>query len=41
MKKLSQLGVRVGHRESGVFDAITDVEGVQVGHVDIGEGDLG
>jgi D-aminopeptidase len=40
MKKLRELGIKVGHLEPGAFDAITDIDGVGVGHVDIGEADL-
>lgn len=37
MKKLRELGVEVGHLPAGSFDAITDIEGVRVGHVHIGD----
>ncbi len=36
MKRLRELGVEVGHLQPGPLDAITDVDGVAVGHVSIG-----
>jgi len=40
MKRLRELGIRVGRLQPGALDAITDVDGVEVGHVDIGDSDL-
>ncbi len=40
MPRLRDLGIRIGRFEPGPANAITDVDGVRVGHTDVSEGGL-